>query len=167
MTDHTRVPLTEQLLDEYDTVLQGAARIGSGIAPAAVAVLLGEVRRARAEMAALPDRLKATLTERFTDLGNPFGRMVVRKQGPDGWPMTDPVSPNGVADVLRELLTAAPDAGEDATAVEECGRCRTPFDPADARFDGHARYNATPYCRRCVGRCHDTEIADHRCIICA
>lgn len=51
--------------------------------------------------------------------------------------------------------------------AEACGKCKTPFDPADTRFDGHSQYNATPYCRRCVDACHDTEIADHRCVICA
>ncbi|GAQ52104.1 hypothetical protein [Streptomyces acidiscabies] len=48
-----------------------------------------------------------------------------------------------------------------------CGKCRTAFDPADTRFDGHAQQGTTPYCRRCVDACHDTEIADHRCVICA
>lgn len=52
-------------------------------------------------------------------------------------------------------------------AAEACGKCKTPFDPADPRIDGHARYHLTPYCRSCVGRCHDNEIADHRCVICA
>ncbi|MFE3857810.1 hypothetical protein ACFXPN_42565 [Streptomyces griseorubiginosus] len=51
--------------------------------------------------------------------------------------------------------------------AEGCGKCKTPFDPTDARFDGHARYAETAYCRRCVDFCHDTEIADHRCVICA
>ncbi|MEU0207392.1 hypothetical protein [Streptomyces canus] len=70
---------------------------------------------------------------------------------------------------LTEFLTAHP--GEDVetpAAVEEtCGKCRQPFDPADTRFDGRARYHETPYCRGCVDRCHDNEIADHRCVICA
>ncbi|WP_020141160.1 hypothetical protein [Streptomyces sp. 351MFTsu5.1] len=57
--------------------------------------------------------------------------------------------------------------GQEQQAAESCGKCRTPFDPADTRFDGHARYAETPYCRRCVDFCHDTEIADHRCVICA
>jgi hypothetical protein len=53
-----------------------------------------------------------------------------------------------------------------APAAEACGKCRQPFDPDDTRFDGHARYHLTPYCRSCVDRCHDTEIADHQCVIC-
>lgn len=48
-----------------------------------------------------------------------------------------------------------------------CAKCRLPFDPADQRFDGAARYQDTAYCRRCVNHCHDSEIADHRCVICA
>ncbi|MDQ1037238.1 hypothetical protein QFZ75_003654 [Streptomyces sp. V3I8] len=48
-----------------------------------------------------------------------------------------------------------------------CGKCKQPFDPADRRFAGRARYGESPYCRGCVGRCHDSEIADHRCVICA
>lgn len=60
---------------------------------------------------------------------------------------------------------ARPVAGEQQ--AEACGKCRTPFDPTDSRFDGHAQHGTTPYCRRCVDACHDTEIADHRCVICA
>ncbi|APY88206.1 hypothetical protein DCW30_05695 [Streptomyces alfalfae] len=48
-----------------------------------------------------------------------------------------------------------------------CRKCRTPFDPADHRFDGRAQYRDTPYCRSCTDFCQDTEIADHRCVICA
>jgi len=56
----------------------------------------------------LPDRLAAALTARFTELGNPFSRMVVHEQGPDGWPVTHPVGPNRVAEVLRELMAEQP-----------------------------------------------------------
>jgi hypothetical protein len=48
-----------------------------------------------------------------------------------------------------------------------CGKCQTPFDPDDQRYIGPARYRDTPYCRGCISRCQDTEIADHRCAICA
>lgn len=51
--------------------------------------------------------------------------------------------------------------------VGRCGRCRRPFDPADTRFDGHAEYRDSGYCRSCIDLCHNTEIADHRCPICA
>lgn len=56
---------------------------------------------------------------------------------------------------------------EDVEARPACAKCRTPFDPADPRSDGRSQYPGRPYCRICVNRCHDTEIADHRCIICA
>jgi len=56
---------------------------------------------------ALPQLLATTLTERFTALGNPFSRMSINFQGPDGWPASRDVSPNDVADVLRELLGQA------------------------------------------------------------
>ncbi|MGR3870953.1 hypothetical protein ACUXZZ_20465 [Streptomyces graminifolii] len=51
--------------------------------------------------------------------------------------------------------------------VVACGKCKKPFDATDTSFDGQARYRETPYCRSCVDHCHDTEIADHRCVICA
>lgn len=46
-----------------------------------------------------------------------------------------------------------------------CGRCRRPFDPADTRFDGHARHRETPWCRRCIDNCHEGS-AEHVCVIC-
>lgn len=56
-------------------------------------------------------------------------------------------------------------------AVEEqpaaCGKCRTPFDPTDQRFDGQAQHAATPWCRRCIDLCHEAADAGHRCPICA
>ena len=48
-----------------------------------------------------------------------------------------------------------------------CGACRRPFDPSDTRWNGAARSYATGFCRECVDRCHDSEIADHRCPVCA
>jgi hypothetical protein len=63
---------------------------------------------------------------------------------------------------VRQDTAAPDDAAKDA-----CGYCRHPFDPADTRWDGQARYGDTPWCRACVDRCHDTEIADHRCPVCA
>ncbi|WP_328436955.1 hypothetical protein OHA71_06605 [Streptomyces sp. NBC_00444] len=63
---------------------------------------------------------------------------------------------------LREFLT-----DPDTVPAEACGKCKQPFDDADARFDGKAQKAGTPYCRRCVDLCHDNEIADHRCVICA
>ena len=72
--------------------------------------------------------------------------------------------------VLNRLGIALPGAVEPKAkeqSAEACGKCRTAFDPSDTRFDGHARYYLTPYCKRCVDACHDNEIADHRCVICA
>jgi hypothetical protein len=71
---------------------------------------------------------------------------------------------------LREFLAGEPDLAETVAVVEPaeaCGKCKTSFDPSDTRFDGHARYYLTPFCKGCVDACHDTEIADHRCVICA
>lgn len=48
-----------------------------------------------------------------------------------------------------------------------CRNCHRAFDPADARFDGHAEDRRTPgFCRSCVDRCHEGD-SDHRCPICA
>ncbi len=60
-------------------------------------------------------------------------------------------------------------AGEDAVAEQEsaaCAACRTPFDPADTRHDGHARHGLTDHCRRCVDRCHEASDAFHVCAVC-
>lgn len=54
----------------------------------------------------LPELLAATLTERFTQLGNPGSAMRIQFKGPDGWPASRSTSPNDVAAVLRELLAA-------------------------------------------------------------
>lgn len=68
----------------------------------------------------LPARLEAALTERFTELGNPFSEMRRHEQGPDGWPASHPVGPAKVAEVLRELLAVAPPAvGPGRVADEE------------------------------------------------
>lgn len=59
---------------------------------------------------------------------------------------------------------------EEQPAAEEpaaCAKCRTPFNPTDPSYVGTARHRDTAYCRGCVSRCHDNEIADHTCVICA
>lgn len=79
-------------------------------------------------------------------------------------------SKENTRDVCVICETDRPDPVEDAPAQQPaaaCGKCKTPYDPADTRFDGHARHRETPYCRRCVDLCRDNEIADHRCVICA
>ncbi|MDH2392338.1 hypothetical protein QCN29_26885 [Streptomyces sp. HNM0663] len=69
------------------------------------------------------------------------------------------------ADYLQRKL-----ADEQAEAADRennrCRRCRAPFDPADARFDGRARHRETPWCRQCVDNCHDSG-SEHVCVICA
>lgn len=54
-----------------------------------------------------------------------------------------------------------------AATVPTCVQCHQPFDPADTRFDGHAQHNETPFCRRCVDRCHESTDAFHACAVCA
>ena len=70
-------------------------------APAAVSAVPGQT-----DTTDLPARLEAALTERFTELGNPYSEMRRHEQGPDGWPASHPVGPRHVAEVLRELLDA-------------------------------------------------------------
>jgi hypothetical protein len=65
---------------------------------------------------------------------------------------------------LRKQL-AAEQAAAGERAKNRCGRCHQPFDPTDTRFDGHARYGDTPYCRACVDNCHEGS-AEHVCVIC-
>ncbi|NJP42291.1 hypothetical protein [Actinacidiphila epipremni] len=84
------------------------------------------------------------------------------------------LDPAELAADLRARTAAAPvtytlwqPAALTAAEVDACTVCRRPFDPADTRWDGAARHRDTTYCRACVNRCHDTEIADHRCPICA
>lgn len=48
-----------------------------------------------------------------------------------------------------------------------CRKCRAPFNPDDTKWGGTAPYRNTGFCRGCVDRCQDNEIADHRCVICA
>lgn len=74
---------------------------------------------------------------------------------------------------LAEFLAAEPQAEADtetdrpaAEQAEACGKCKRPFNPADPRWDGSARYAETPYCRRCIDGCHESTDAFHRCVIC-
>jgi hypothetical protein len=76
----------------------------------------------------------------------------------------DPDDAGWLADYLRNKL-AAEEAEAAERAKNRCGRCRRPFDSTDPRFDGHARYAATPYCRRCTDNCRDGG-AEHVCVLC-
>lgn len=62
---------------------------------------------------------------------------------------------------LREFLT-----DPEAVPSDACAKCKTPFDPANTRFDSAARYSNTPYCGRCIDGCHESTDAFHRCVIC-
>ena len=48
--------------------------------------------------------------------------------------------------------------------VEACAKCKQPFD-GDFTVDGHGKQKGMPFCVGCVSRCHDTEIADHWCVV--
>ncbi|MFF1604186.1 hypothetical protein ACFVYV_43375 [Streptomyces mirabilis] len=94
-------------------------------------------------------------------VGRYAGAGMRKAEGHDAVMLIEPLLlfPHGPAPAAEE---------QPAIAVSEaCGKCKRPFDPADTAFDGRARYHLTPYCRGCVDLCHDTEIADHRCVICA
>ncbi len=117
-----------------------------------VPVLLAEIRRLQTEPAQ-PTRRVLTPNE--------HDRAWHAVEGAAGTPGADPDTILNA--VLHALRIEAPTA-EDEQA--RCGKCRQHFDPADTRFDGHARYANTPYCRGCVDRCIDNESADHRCVIC-
>lgn len=56
--------------------------------------------------------------------------------------------------------------GEWILSPKACVKCRQTFDPADTAFDGRARSGETPFCRRCVDRCHESTDAFHACAIC-
>lgn len=85
----------------------------------------------------------------------------------------DPANLGWNTDYLRSRLRVeqadadqrAADAAA-ADALSRCGRCRTPFDPADTRHDGHAQHADTPFCRRCTDRCHESSDAFHVCPVC-
>ncbi|MFE9920440.1 hypothetical protein ACFYQA_02300 [Streptomyces sp. NPDC005774] len=57
-------------------------------------------------------------------------------------------------------------AYEPVAEQAKCAKCQQPFDPTDTRFDGKAQQDGTPYCRRCVDRCHESTDAFHVCPIC-
>jgi hypothetical protein len=70
---------------------------------------------------------------------------------------------------LRERLAEHPPTGYRAEGTPPApagGCCRQPFDDADTRFDGCARYSNTPWCWRCVDRCHESTDAFHACPVC-
>jgi hypothetical protein len=67
----------------------------------------------------------------------------------------------GCTDRAATLLPA------DLAAAQFCQSCAAEFNPGDTTSDGTARSGASPWCRRCVDRCHDNDAADHRCPVCS
>lgn len=63
-------------------------------------------------------------------------------------------------------LGLIPYPATDTDAPAACARCQQAFDPIDTRFNGHARHNDTPWCRRCVDECHGSTDAGHICAVC-
>lgn len=104
----------------------------------------------------LPAHLRTALTERFTELGNPFSEMRRHEKGPDGWPASHPVGPHQVAEVLRELLAAV----QPAPAETDEGSADRPLSPyyehPACGFHWHGRdgmdipvRDGQPVCPRC------------------
>lgn len=52
------------------------------------------------------------------------------------------------------------------TEEAACGRCVRAFDAEDKRWNGHARYQDTAWCRSCVDRCHESTDFAHACPVC-
>ncbi len=98
-------------------------------------------------LADLPARLRVTLTERFTALGNPYAEMRRNEKGPDGWPASHPLGPNDVAEVLRELLDGdeaqrahafVPDAPRAPGLCATCGDSRAWHQTDEAQQQGRS-----------------------------
>lgn len=72
----------------------------------------------------------------------------------------------GLDDVELGDAGDADDEDDAPEAPPACGKCRRPFDETDRRHDGHARAGDSPWCRRCVDRCHESTDFAHECVIC-
>lgn len=68
--------------------------------------------------------------------------------------------------LMERLTTVVERPASEEPPAEACGKCEKPFDPADTRHNGRARYAATPYCNGCIDRCHESTDAFHVCAIC-
>ncbi|MEL3944834.1 hypothetical protein [Streptomyces sp. LNU-CPARS28] len=112
-----------------------------------------------------------TVVDRGLEAGTATWRDVVLEEVFEALAESDPTRLRAELIQVAAVCAAWVADIDSRTPAEEppaaCRKCRQPFDPADTRFDGHARHGLTPYCRRCVDACHDNEIADHRCVICA
>lgn len=76
-----------------------------------------------------------------------------------------PVKVHRVAEGVYLVRPASPSVAAGSDGESRCAKCKRPFDPTDTRFDGAAQHRSTPFCRECVDRCQDTEIADHWCAV--
>lgn len=132
-------PPTEQQIDDYAILAITAEHAGERIDPAVVTALVDELRKLQQQRRFLLAQLAKK----------------------------DAASGRG-DQAVRAFLAGGPTGEQPAVAASEaCGKCKQPFDLTDTSRDGHNRFYLTPYCRRCVDACQDTEIADHRCVICA
>lgn len=156
------LPDEQQLcLDEAALWLRAA--IAAGIVPAAEADFT-EARAAFMSIGRTPS-LEGLRTELHIE-GRPA--LVGRYCGAEMGRMHDVPGYEHVLSIKPQLLFEYDEStAEEQPAVETCGKCKQPFDPADKRFDGRARYRQTPYCRGCIDRCHNSDNAEHRCAICA
>ncbi|MEV4440430.1 hypothetical protein AB0K09_15675 [Streptomyces sp. NPDC049577] len=71
--------------------------------------------------------------------------------------------PAGLDRLLAHVADTLPDEDDQPAP---CAQCHRPFDPTDKRFDGRGRHDETPFCRRCVDRCHESSDFAHECAIC-
>lgn len=88
----------------------------------------------------------------------------VHEHGGWGHPFTFAPTARDTAPVLappRPGERLALPAPELAKLSSQCASCRGQFGPH------RAQYKDRPFCTQCVDRCHDSEIADHRCPVCA
>ncbi|MEV7389589.1 hypothetical protein [Streptomyces sp. NPDC091215] len=129
-----------------------------------LAEFIATARAAVPELLAEIDRLRSTLEQiRHLHKDSPMGPCPVCINA-------DAAAAGGDGTVPYPCPTARLAGAQDCdppSAGEVCGKCRQPFGPSEIFLNGRARYGDTPFCRSCVNRCHDNEIADHRCVICA
>jgi hypothetical protein len=144
---------------------------------AATQPLLDEVRRLRAEPSAieqveqvfvseLNDDRALTLLDALIVLRSKLPCTCARSQGLHEKSCRRYVPGHELLSPVRRLARAREELGTATVGqAEACGKCKRPFNPADPRWDGAARYAETPYCRRCIDGCQEAD-AFHACVIC-
>ncbi|MGW3191629.1 hypothetical protein ACWDBT_27690 [Streptomyces ardesiacus] len=184
--DSFRAYLTARAtLNRVRTVLETEAVVGRTALEyrglIAAALMADETAATETPAADLPARLEAALTERYTELRNPFAEMRRHEQGPDGWPASRPVGPHHVAETLRELLREQQPAIEQPfvppvhyrrdDGVDCCvhaipvgpDSCRACRELADAEAAAGAQQAETERCAHCNHPMGDHDgRADHR-----